>query len=117
MQLQSCRAVSTVDATTASCAALHMASGNGHASVATTLINAGAVSVTGKLFPLQICLGFSCKVSIHLTQCIEQMCLVQDVSAKNEEGNTPLHYACLNGHIDVVRLLMLHGASASELNR
>ena len=42
---------------------------------------------------------------------------MQDVASKNEEGNTPLHYACLNGHTEVVQLLMQHGASASEFNR
>ncbi len=44
------------------------------------------------------------------------VCNVQDVGAKNEEGNTPLHFACLNGHVDIVKMLMLHGASPSELN-
>lgn len=29
------------------------------------------------------------------------MCTVQNVHAKNEEGNTPLHWACLNGHAEV----------------
>jgi len=43
--------------------------------------------------------------------------VAQDVSAQNEEGNTPLHYACLNGHVDIVKILMLHGASPSDLNR
>ena len=42
---------------------------------------------------------------------------MQEPAAKNTEGNTPLHYACLNGHVTIVRQLMMNGASASELNR
>jgi ankyrin repeat protein len=26
---------------------------------------------------------------------------VQDADPKNKEGNTPMHYACLNGHKEV----------------
>lgn len=44
-------------------------------------------------------------------------CVVQEPGAKNHEGNTPLHYACLNGHVAIVKQLMMTGASASELNR
>ena len=43
--------------------------------------------------------------------------VVQEPGAKNHEGNTPLHYACLNGHVAIVKQLMMTGASASELNR
>ena len=42
---------------------------------------------------------------------------VQEPAAKNAEGNTPLHYACLNGHVAIVRQLMMNGGNASELNR
>jgi ankyrin repeat protein len=36
-----------------------------------------------------------------------------DVNARNLDGNTPLHLACLWGHMDIVRLLIETGA---ELN-
>lgn len=42
---------------------------------------------------------------------------MQEPGARNAEGNTPLHYACLNGHVAIVRQLMMNGANASELNR
>ena len=42
---------------------------------------------------------------------------MQDVSVANAEGNTPLHWAACNGQCDAMRLLMMHGASASALNR
>lgn len=35
---------------------------------------------------------------------------------KNKEGNTPLHWACLNGHVEAVRALMAKSASPSALN-
>jgi hypothetical protein len=35
---------------------------------------------------------------------------------RNAEGNTPLHWACLNGRADVVRVLLTRGAAAAVLN-
>ena len=35
---------------------------------------------------------------------------------KNGDGNTPLHWACLNGHKAAVERLMGRGASAAVLN-
>ena len=29
-----------------------------------------------------------------------------EVNAKNERGNTPFHYACLKGNLDIVIILM-----------
>lgn len=40
----------------------------------------------------------------------------QSVELCNNEGNSPLHWACTNGHEDAVRLLMEHGAEPSKLN-
>ncbi|KAE8038106.1 hypothetical protein FH972_010648 [Carpinus fangiana] len=40
----------------------------------------------------------------------------QDLNAFNEEKNTPLHWACLNGHIEVVKKLILARANVSVLN-
>lgn len=47
--------------------------------------------------------------------CPVLRCL-QSVSISNIEGNTPLHWACLNGKIDAVRLLLEAGAVATALN-
>jgi len=54
--------------------------------------------------------------SMHLL-LLNAIFAVQEPDAKNAEGNTPLHYACLNGHVAIVKQLMMNGASASELNR
>ena len=43
-------------------------------------------------------------------------CHTQTPGAANEEGNTPLHWACLNGHAAAASLLLAAGASASHLN-
>jgi ankyrin repeat protein len=34
-----------------------------------------------------------------------------DVNAKNENGETPLHYAASNGHLPIVQYLVQHGAN------
>ena len=33
-----------------------------------------------------------------------------DIEARDRWGNTPLHYACINGHTEVARMLLDHGA-------
>ncbi len=38
------------------------------------------------------------------------------VNLSNTEGNTPLHWACVNGQVGAVRVLMTAGASPSALN-
>ena len=40
----------------------------------------------------------------------------QDATRAKADGNTPLHWACLNGHADVVALLLGGGAKVSALN-
>jgi ankyrin repeat protein len=35
---------------------------------------------------------------------------------QNQSGNTSLHWSALNGHMDIVKTLLAHGADASILN-
>lgn len=44
------------------------------------------------------------------------VCCSQSVDIGNAEGNIPLHWACINGHTDAVRLLMENLSNASKLN-
>lgn len=34
-----------------------------------------------------------------------------DANMRGDMGNTPLHYACRNGHLDICKLLVASGAS------
>jgi ankyrin repeat protein len=37
--------------------------------------------------------------------------VTQYINSQNEQGNTPLHWAALNGHLEIVQLLVSsHGA-------
>ena len=38
------------------------------------------------------------------------------INARNKSGNTPLHWAALNGHVEILLLLLQHGADPSILN-
>ena len=38
------------------------------------------------------------------------------VNSKNAEGNTPLHYACIGGHLGVGERLLRHGADHNAVN-
>lgn len=73
------------------CEALHMASANGHADIVGLLLAAGAVSAQQLL-----CSERSDPVYLCRTCCVRQA-----VNMTNAQGNTPLHWACLNGHVQV----------------
>lgn len=39
-----------------------------------------------------------------------------NINLQNSSGNTPLHWAAMNGHLEAVKLLVNHGADASVKN-
>jgi uncharacterized protein len=77
---------------------LHFASANGH---------------NGITPPLSLHLIFlQCKPgSDHVLEIIKFLLKYpQSISPQNSAGNTPLHWACLNNHVDTVKLLVQEGA-------
>jgi len=40
----------------------------------------------------------------------------EDINARNEAGNTPLHYACERGYTEIVNLLLNSGADVNAQN-
>ena len=78
-----------------------MASANGHADVVSALIAAGAV----KALPTLAChrpASPTSLSSIHPSYFnMLGVAGAQEVCPRNAEGNTPLHWACLNGHQQV----------------
>ena len=41
---------------------------------------------------------------------------LDDVNLKNEDGNTPLLYACIKGNLELVKLLHFKGANMAHKN-
>ena len=41
---------------------------------------------------------------------------LEEVNMRNEDGNTPLSYACIRGNLDLVKLLHSKGANLSHKN-
>jgi hypothetical protein len=39
--------------------------------------------------------------------------ILADVNVQSEKGETPLHLATVNGHLEVVRVLLKHGANTN----
>lgn len=40
-----------------------------------------------------------------------------DINCLTNDGDTPLHLACENGHLNVVTVLLMHGADKSIKNK
>ncbi|KAG2394606.1 uncharacterized protein HKW66_Vig0180160 [Vigna angularis] len=95
--------------------ALHMAAANGHVDIVEYLI------IKGVSEPLVDCYSrsrrFLSDIKSYRWPLPTYSLSKSDLNAPNEEKNTPLHWACLNGHVEVVKKLILAGANVSVLNR
>ncbi|KAI1391640.1 ankyrin [Hypoxylon trugodes] len=89
---------------------LHMAAANGHAKTVTLILSHfPAPSKTQKA------------ATVPPTTSSEEApaSVTEDtpyVNLQNSFGNTALHWACLGGHLDVVKLLLSRGASPTAAN-
>lgn len=81
-----------------------MAAANGHMSIVEYLISQGVVRIiiTPMVFEIW---SFSLKKKRYIEDLVFFFFFgEQDINALNEENNAPLHWACLNGHIEVTNL-------------
>jgi ankyrin repeat protein len=114
---------------------LHYASLYNHVGIATTLLAAGASEVardSGGLTPLNLSMGGDMCKLLHkqpLSLCLavqsEDVQRVQQLLEENEEENhnlvdqrnehshAPLHIACTTGNMELVELLISHGADVN----
>ncbi|KAJ8450616.1 hypothetical protein Cgig2_020253 [Carnegiea gigantea] len=114
--------------------ALHMAAANGHHGIVEYLISKGVVRRCSPVFTVLQGGGadsveFICNMALDAMYMFIVVLVVlsdhvlrvfrdlgKDLNALNEEKNSPLHWACLNGHVQVVKTLILAGANVSVLN-
>ncbi len=50
-------------------------------------------------------------------ELVQELLLNIDINAANSDGNTPLHYACFNRDVEMIRLLINHGANIRAKNK
>ncbi|KAI5859522.1 ankyrin [Durotheca rogersii] len=107
------------DDSSATC--LHMAAANGHTKVVTLILSqfpsparASKTASTEVSFAEASSSGGASEKSPTPTSSSSLGPSYVDV--KNSYGNTALHWACLGGHLDLVKLLLSRGASPTETN-
>jgi ankyrin repeat protein len=107
--------------------ALFLASANGHASVVQLLLAHGAVRPSrararraprahARRPPRAPAHWRACAPAAERQPPARMQPYVQDAKRAKADGNTALHWACLNGHAAVVALLLGAGAAVSALN-
>ncbi|XDG01592.1 hypothetical protein ABKA04_001207 [Annulohypoxylon sp. FPYF3050] len=89
---------------------LHMAAANGHAKTVTSILSHFPPLKTSKTA------GAPAPSSEGGSPSAEVSTKTSYVNLQNSFGNTALHWACLGGHLDVVKLLLSRGASPTASN-
>ncbi|KAI1481792.1 ankyrin [Daldinia eschscholtzii] len=89
---------------------LHMAAANGHAKTVTLILS--HFPAPSKSTKEAVPTPSSDEASPSASTEVE----VPYINLQNSFGNTALHWACLGGHLDVVKLLLSRGASPTAAN-
>ena len=94
---------------------LHYACQSDHLQIVEYLISKSA-NVNAKDFSGDYAIHYAARYGSVLTvqYLIEKRNVFQDI--QGYEGRTPLHYACLNDHLDIVKYLISHGAIIDAVN-
>ncbi|KAI0123347.1 ankyrin repeat-containing domain protein [Xylariales sp. AK1849] len=87
---------------------LHMAAANGHSKTVTHILS--------HLPPSSFTPPSPSTTSPSTTSASSQPSDVPYINAANIYGNTALHWACLGGHLDTIKLLLSRGASPALAN-
>lgn len=101
---------------------LHTASRGAHSGIVSLLLKHGA-EVTQRNANGRTSLHCACRwdrlqnVETILRHCSESSTLSRLLSIGDADGNTPLHTAAIQGHIEITRRLLDSGASALSLNK
>ncbi|RWA13588.1 hypothetical protein EKO27_g1517 [Xylaria grammica] len=90
---------------------LHMAAANGHAKTVTLILSHLPVPVKESLTAVA-------PTALEGADSVEATAQANPayIDAQNSFGNTALHWACLGGHLDIVKLLLSRGASPAIVN-
>lgn len=64
--------------------------------------------------PTKVCFNLNVNLLRVVRELVRRHKLL--IPDENEESNTPLHLACLEGHADVVKVLLEHGAEVEARN-
>ncbi|KAI0849173.1 ankyrin, partial [Daldinia vernicosa] len=91
---------------------LHMAAANGHAKTVTLILSHFPAPSKSSKEAEAAPPSSSDEVSPSTSTETE----VPYINLQNSFGNTALHWACLGGHLDVVKLLLSRGASPTAAN-
>ncbi|ANB59930.1 ankyrin repeat domain-containing protein [Anoxybacteroides amylolyticum] len=88
-----------------------------HKKIVVELLRAGAKSAYMPLPPLSFTIASVLPQSEETNEeLVKQMINKQTVKERDKDGNTPLHYAIDSGDIELVRLLVQHGADVNATN-